>query len=189
MDKEQLVAPSSLTIIGDGRADEAETGAFLALVSALRPLPESARTRVINAVLAFIGASPMPMIHNAVIGYADSQAPSLSHDEAGELPRRASVWISQTNLSLSDVDSVFHRTSGGVDLIAHSVPGKSNKERVRSCYLLSGVQGLLKSGEARFADEDARQICRELGCYDKANHATYVKALGNLVTGTKSTSY
>ncbi len=174
----------------DGAGDEAaETSAFLKVVGALRPLPNLAQARVVEAALALLGVRTNQTAPISSPGTADALPSPSMHVGPTDLPRRASVWMAQANLSITDLDSVFHRTSGGVELIAHVVPGRSDKDRVRSCYMLAGIQGLLKTGEPRFDDEDARRICRELGCYNKANHATYVKALGNLVTGTKSTSY
>jgi hypothetical protein len=181
----EVVSTSTETTEGNG-SNNIETGAFLAVISALRPLSQASQLRLVEAALTFLGARAAL---SAPSSSSETPRSPLSVEGANDLPRRASVWISQANLSLPELDAVFHRTSSGVEFIAHSVPGKSNKERVRSCYLLCGVQGLLKLGEARFADEDARRICRELGCYDRANHATYLKALGNLVTGAKSTSY
>jgi hypothetical protein len=165
-----------------------ETAALLAIVAALRPLAVDVRSRLVDAALTFLGGGPRSdsTKHQEI---RKRLPESEDSESAYELPKRALIWLSQASLSVQELDSIFHRSPLGVEFIAHSVPGKSKKDQVRSCYVLAGVQGLLKSGEARFADDDARAICRDLGCYDKANHATYVKALGNLVIGSKSTSY
>ena len=44
---------------------------------------------------------------------------------------------------------------------------------------------MLISGEAKFTDKDARDVCSSAGCYDATNHATTLKAKGNWFTGTK----
>jgi hypothetical protein len=97
--------------------------------------------------------------------------------------------LSQNNLTADALDSVFHRSASGFDLIAHQLPAQTNKDRVQQCYLLCGVRSLLNGGEPRIADEDARRLCRELGCYDRDNHATNTKAIGNLMIGSKSAGF
>jgi len=115
-------------------------------------------------------------------------APNTMH-AASARPRRVSIWMSQNSLDEGALSAVFHISPSGVEVIAHRLPGKSTRERVRGCYLLAGIQAFLSTGEPRFADEVARAVCKDLGCYDQANHAAFVKSLGNLVAGSKSTSF
>jgi hypothetical protein len=54
---------------------------------------------------------------------------------------------------------------------------------------MAGLAALFSSGEASFSDDAARNVCTHFGCYDQRNHSTYVKALGNNVTGSKSAGW
>ena len=45
------------------------------------------------------------------------------------------------------------------------------------------------TGEATFADKDAREVCNKVGCYDSPNHSNYMKAFGNLTVGAKDTGW
>jgi hypothetical protein len=179
-------------IEADSRAEEpvADSALFIRLVDAIRVVPASERGRYVHAAMVFLGApldGPKLVPPNA-LGASGSNIP-----DAGTSPqmfsRRVKVWMSQNALDEGAFESAFHFSPSGVEVIAHTVPGRSNRERVRCCYLLAGVQAFLSTGDPRFDDESARAICRDLGCYDAANHATYVKALGNLLAGSKSSSY
>jgi hypothetical protein len=168
----------------------AESDLFLRLVNAIRGVPSADRCRYVQAAMVFLGTP----LDTPGLSTSNALGPVvLSATDAGlspsTLPRRVNVWMGQNALDLSILEGVFHFSPSGVDVIAHTVPGKSNRERVRCCYLLAGLQGFLSTGEPRFSDETARAICRDLGCYDQANHASYIKALGNLVAGSKSSSF
>jgi hypothetical protein len=90
---------------------------------------------------------------------------------------------------LAQVERVFDISNQGVTIIAPEVPGKSDKERTHNAYVLQGVSRLLASGEATFEDKDARKFCEDSGCYNKANHALYMGAKGNVLTGSKKSGW
>jgi hypothetical protein len=161
-------------------------------VALLRRVPSQSRLQLVQAALTFVG-TPWGVGTQVVSPLGTSSPPAALTDGglpvSESLPRRVTIWMGQNGLDLASLEGVFHIGPSGVEVIAHTVPGKSDRERVRGCYLLAGMKGFLATGEPRFSDDAARAICRDLGCYDKANHSTYVRALGNLVVGSKSSSY
>ena len=159
------------------------------LIEVLRKVPIGHRVPSVEAALTYLNT---PWTAGGSTGrlsaVSDSSVPALTAGDT-ELARRAQIWLSQNNLKIGDLASVFHGTGSGYELIVHQLPGTTNKERVQHCYVLCGVRALLNTGEPRFADEEARRVCRDLGCYDSTNHAYYVKAVGNLMVGSKSTGF
>jgi hypothetical protein len=144
------------------------------MVELLSPFEAEERQRVVHAALTLLGDAPV-----VSPGRRD-------HDElqAG-LPKRAAAWLHQHGLNREQLDEIFHRDGDRVEVIAAAVPGHSNKERTVNTYLLTGVSRMLATGDGSFDDNTARQLCRNLGCYDHTNHATYLKNRGNRFTGSK----
>ncbi|HJR06628.1 MAG TPA: hypothetical protein VJ842_05180 [Pyrinomonadaceae bacterium] len=160
------------------------------LISLLESLPEEERLRTVNAALTFLGSTQVSSTGASASQHGSKQAgQGGSVDTETNLPTRASRWMQQNSLDFAAMESVFHFSDGEVQVIAADVPGKDNKEKTRHCYLLSGVRALLQDGVPRINDEEARELCREIGCYDTTNHAKYLKAIGNQITGTKSTGF
>jgi hypothetical protein len=54
---------------------------------------------------------------------------------------------------------------------------------------MAGLASLIGSGDPSFTDEQARALCVHFGCYDNGNHSTFVKALGNQATGSKTSGW
>ena len=54
---------------------------------------------------------------------------------------------------------------------------------------MTGLAEFLRTGEAKFTDKAARDICRKLGCYDANNHAVYIKRPGNILSGNKDAGW
>jgi hypothetical protein len=73
----------------------------------------------------------------------------------------------------------------GIDVIASRMPGKSKRQQTVQAYVICGLRAFLQTGELGFTDKDARDVCNKVGCYDSPNHSNYIKALGNLVGGSK----
>jgi hypothetical protein len=175
--------------------DHLDTKGLIELVEVLRRIPPNGRIRMVEAAMTFVG-TPLSQLA-AKVGAAPRGNGSSAIGKASEdssvdsltLPRRAQIWLSQNSMRIDDLEPVFHFSPSGVEIIAHDVPGRTNKERVRSCYLLAGLKSLCSSGEAKFSDDDARRTCRDLGCYDQANHSTYVRSIGNLLVGSKNAGY
>jgi len=173
-----------------GATPEVDSTLLLRVVETLKGVPSHDRDRYVRAAMVFLGTpidSHKPE-RTSSTGVGTLAVPDVSHSPSG-YPRRVNVWMNQNSLDEGALDNVFHVSPSGVEVIAHTLPGKSNRERVRGCYLLAGVKSFLSTGEPRFADEVARAICRDLGCYDPANHSTFVRSLGNLVAGSKSSSF
>jgi hypothetical protein len=154
----------------------------------LEPLDSEGRQKAINGALAMLGEAPT---HGApggraigAAGRSDAADPTL----IGLSPRGA-AWIKQNGLNVAQIEQVFDISNQGVTVIASETPGKNKKEQSRNAYVLLGVSRLLASGDATFADKDARKVCEDLGCYDKANHAAYMNDKGNVLTGSKATGW
>jgi len=176
----------------DKMSDEQERGreiadpkVLVALIEVLQPHTDTIRIRSVESALKFLGTDWCSKATTT----PSSGPPPKDPEVTSAPPRRAAVWLAQNKLDDEMLNSVFHRTPTGVELIVHELPAHSNKERVQQCYLLCGVRALLSTGEPKFSDEDARATCRELGCYDRDNHANYVKATGNLLAGSKSAGF
>ena len=56
-------------------------------------------------------------------------------------------------------------------------------------YVLTGIARLLATGEPSFDDKAARAACKNLGCLNETNHASYIKDRGNRMTGSKETGW
>ena len=147
------------------------------IVSELEPFPSEERHRVVSASLTLLGETEPRSAKRA--------SPEARAEEVdGDLPSRAKSWIRQNSLSLDQIQQVFHWSDEGVEVIAASLPGKNNKERVRNAYVMKGISSLLSTGVASFDDKSARELCEKLGIYDHTNHTKYMKG-GNEFTGSK----
>jgi hypothetical protein len=190
---EELRMPDERDVVDETQhepqpADDAAM--LLRVVGALKEVPANDRVRCVQAAMIFLGT---PISGSSAAGRtAERELPADAvdtHSSQPSLPRRVTIWMSQNAVNEGMLERAFHFSPSGLEVIAHTLPGKSNRERTRSCYLLAGLQSFLGSGEPRFTDESARAICRDLGCYDAPNHATYVKSLGNLVAGSKASAF
>ena len=57
-----------------------------------------------------------------------------------------------------ELGQLYHLDDGKVSVIASTVSGSKAGEKTRNAYLLQGLAGLIESGEATFADADAREL-------------------------------
>lgn len=153
------------------------------IVELLTPIDSAERTRVIQASMTLLGEA-----------FSVSQSRSGTHgadahevDEGGQstLPIRARTWMKQNEVSLEELQQVFHLADGSADVIAGELPGKSKKEKTYTAYILTGLSKLISTGTPAFEDKAARDLCESSGCYDPANHAVHIKERGNEFTGTK----
>lgn len=94
----------------------------------------------------------------------------------------------KSGISQEQLDHVF-AVDSGCEVIASRMPGGSKRQQTVEAYLIAGLQALLQAGEAEFSDQSARAVCAKVGCYDRPNHSNYMKALGNLVSGSKDTGW
>lgn len=109
-------------------------------------------------------------------------------EEGSEFGPSATRWLKQNNLSAQDLEQVFDISPGSVEIIVGALSG-SKKEQTVAAYLLQGAASLLASDQASFTDQQARDLCDKMGCYDVTNHSKNVSDLGNRVTGSKKTGW
>lgn len=162
------------------------TEATANLHSILEPFPPQERTRPIQAVLVLLGDPLPPRVAatSTILGTG-----SEGTDAASELPLQTKAWMQKYTLSLNAIESLIHIDGANATVIELPTNDASAKQKTRICYLMTGLAALFSNGEPSFADEAAREVCRHFGCYDQKNHATYVKALGNSVAGSKSAGW
>lgn len=152
------------------------------IVELLTPIDPAERTRVIQASLTLLGDA-LPISQSR-----PGASVETSQDDGGEasaLPSRARAWIRQNAVSLDQLQQVFHLENGTAEVIAGDIPGKNNKERTYSAYILTGLSKLLSTNNPAFDDKSARALCESAGCYDQANHSVYIKERRNEFTGSK----
>lgn len=155
------------------------TDALAKIVDILSPLSQDERRRVIGASLTLLGDEPITIVK------PNEPSPRQTKEETGGLPARAHVWMNQNGLSLEELQQVFHITEEAVEVIASEIPGKDDKERTYSAYILTGIASLLRSGSPAFDDKSARALCKSSGCFTGGNHATHLRERGNEFTGSK----
>lgn len=153
------------------------TEVVAAIVKELTPLGAEERRRVIQASLVLLGDAPV-----AAAVPPTSEAEGEVADPG--LSPRARAWTRQNGLSLEDLQQTFHLEGNDCQLIVSEIPGKANRDRVRNAYLLAGAARLIVTGEPKFDDREARDLCERFGFFDPTNHSKYVKG-GNEFTGSK----
>jgi hypothetical protein len=156
------------------------TEAISAVTNALEGLTADERSRVLKAVVAIFADIPNK-------GEADS---SLLEEPltVGDIAREGRQWMKRYNINEDILTRVFDIDDGKVRLIAH-VPGNSGRAQTLNAYVVQGLISLLSSGKAMFDDKDARQLCKDGGFHDEANHSAHLKALGRNVTGSKQNGW
>ncbi len=102
---------------------------------------------------------------------------------------KAVAWMKKHQLMREQLDHVFAIESDSIEVIASELPGNQKSAQTRKAYMLCGLQQFLNSGECDFSDDDARALCQKVGCFDRRNHAKYLKGLGNVVTGSKTAGW
>jgi hypothetical protein len=165
-----------------------------AIVNDLKGLSAEERVRAVRAALtiygdrADAGSSPEAPGSAGEGGSAGSGAPSREAEAHG-ISGSGATWMKKNSVSRERIDEVFDIVAGKATLILGEPIGKTTREQVLNTYVLTGVAALLAKGDASFSDEDARANCTNLGCYDKTNHAKFLKEFGNKVTGNKTAGW
>lgn len=153
------------------------------IVDILEPLSGEERRRAIGASLTLLGdGAASPVGANPL----DEQEPA---EVSADLHPRAQVWMKQNNVSISDLEEIFHLANGSVEVIASEAPGKSAKEKTYAAYILTGISRLLATGSPSFDDKAARALCKSLGCFDQSNHSLYLSNHGNEFTGSRESGW
>lgn len=149
--------------------------AMTKIVDILTPLSSEDRSRVIRAALTLLGET----------NTSTEAGGDTKDSDASSLPQRARTWLKQNSLTKEELDQIFHFDNGVVEIIATHIAGKNKKEQTHNAYILTGIGQLLLIGTSTFDDKSARNLCESAGCYDSANHASYIKDRGNVFTGSK----
>jgi len=153
------------------------------LYELLEPLDTSERRRAVRAAFALLGEESVDLEPESAGVVTGQQHGGTS------LPQKAQTWMRGNSISMEQLNQVFHIEKDKVEIIAAHSPGASVKIQTVNAYVLTGLRALLQSGEARFDDKSAREVCRSLGCYDQTNHATYLKGKGNALSGSKDSGW
>lgn len=163
--------------------------AVLKLVQLLAPLSPPDRQRAISAAMILLDDPAAPSQLGAHKGSPLHELHQSNGISSDGIHSKAAQWMSKYSVARTQVEHVFSIEGDSVDVIAAKLPGKSKRQQTVNAYLLCGLKSYLSTGDAAFVDKDAREICTRVGCYDSANHSNYMKAFGNLITGTKESGW
>ena len=159
------------------------TDVLVKVVELLTPLTSEERQRVVKAALTLIGETDLNLATN------DDEV-SAAADQAGQqsldFVPKVRNWLKQNGIVMEELQEIFYFSGDDIEFISSDVTGNDNKEKTHNVYVISGVTKFLLDGIGTFDDKDARDLCKNLGCYDVNNHGTYMKNIGKVVTGSKS---
>lgn len=158
------------------------TETTMQIVKLLNRLDSADRQKVIQASLTLLGEGS-PSFSTDV--KKEEHAGQKDTASVAGMPPKASAWVRQNGLTIAQIEQVFDIEGDPVTLIAGAIPGRTPKHQTIAAYVLQGITQLLATGDPTFDDKSARKLCQDLGCYDSTNHAKYVEALGNNITGSK----
>lgn len=167
-------------------ADKKATEIVAEIVDLLTPIDSAERLRVIQASLMLLGET---LATSSQVGGDHGRDVEGGDRETPDLPLRARTWMKQHDVSLEELQQVFHLQDGSVDVIAGEIPGKNKKEKTLNAYILVGLAKLLSTGSAAFDDKSARALCVSSGCYDESNHSSTIRDKGNEFAGTKDNGW
>jgi hypothetical protein len=158
------------------------------LVRQLEDLTSEERKRAVDAALTVFGDVYQGSSSRAKTTTTQGQGTGAEEPLKG-ISVVGSAWMKKNGISQEQIDEAFDFENGKVTLILDAI-GKSAREKTVNTYLLTGVAAMLESGWGSFSDETARTNCESLGCYDKNNHAKYMKKdFGNKITGSKKAGW
>lgn len=139
----------------------------------LAPLDTDERKKVVQSAFALLGETINGSRSSG--GGNDEDQPDDSDFKIGPKAKR---WMKQHQVTTSMLEEIFHSQDENVEVIATDVPGNSKQAQSRSCYLLLGIQELLRIDAPTFQDKDAVALCKHMRCYDSPNHSKVRKELG-----------
>lgn len=156
------------------------------IVAILEPLSQEERSKVLKGALALLG-EPLPP------AFPQPLAPQGSPEEfifnGRKLGPAAARFVKQFGLSREALEQSFHFGEGGVEIIAHVIPGSTKKEQTVNAYVLVGIKALLATDLPSFSDKEGIAFCKYVGCYDKNNHTTNRNSAGNRIAGARETGF
>ncbi len=181
-----------------------EVAAIGAVHAALVHLEPEAQARVLNYVALMLKITP-PTQGEGFLEHTEEKI----RDDAAEPPKSdaptqeaeradteiegispvAKKWMVRNGLPANQLSAIFSLGVDEIDLIAKTVPGRSQKDKVRSVALLKGIAAYLGTGAARFTHEQLKEACLHYDAYDATNFSKYLKSLASEVAGNKSSSY
>jgi hypothetical protein len=181
-----------------------EIAAIGAVHAALAPLEPAAQTRVLNYVARILKIGP-PTQEEGFLERAEerireesaeasktdqsAQEAEPTEEEIEGVSPVAKKWMARNGLTTNQLSAIFSLGVDEIDLIAKTVPGKSQRDKVRSVVLLKGIAAYLGTGAARFTHEQLKETCLHYDAYDATNFSKYLKSLSSEVAGNKSSSY
>lgn len=179
-----------------------EIGAINAVYEAVKSLEPDVQRRVLNYVASMLKTGA-PILDPGSAGEGRSEprderlddethagSEVLSEDDGLEgVSPIAKKWMTRNGLGAAGISQIFSIGGDEIDLVAHTIPGDSKRDRMHSVLLLRGVAAYLGSGAARFTHEELKQTCVHYGAYDLPNFARHLKAFGAEVAGEKGTGY
>lgn len=166
-------------MIAENQTSSSPVEAVPKLVHLLQSLSSEDRHKAVSAAMILLGDSPV---------YGGNTAPGKQGgliQPDSEISGKAQSWMAKNGITRDHLDHVFSIDQGAVEVIASHLPGSSKKQQTVQAYVLCGLKSFLLTGDMAFIDKDARDVCQKVGCYDSANHATYMKAFSNLIGGSK----
>lgn len=151
----------------------------------IEPLDSMDRHKVVAGVLALLGETPLNPGNGSPTGGSKIGTGSSGLTTGPN----ASRWIEQNKLSREMLEQVFHFGDNDVQIIASSIPGSTKKEKTVNSYLLMGAQSLLAFDDSSFTESDAIAFCKHHQCYDRNNHTTNRKEVGNRTVGNRKEGF
>jgi hypothetical protein len=144
-----------------------------AIIMLLEPLSSAQRQRTVAAAMMFLGEAPLQKPRQEV-STASTNKGNNDGEAVGDYSAQITKWMKQNDVSPEELDRVFHFNQDGTFDLLHA-PGKSKKDQTVNTYILTGLGKYLAANDRSFDDATARSFCEKIGCFDKSNHATYVK--------------
>jgi hypothetical protein len=156
------------------------------LYKLLEPLEPEVRERAIKAAIVMLGGIPQS---SSLHKHADPGASEEDQDDGPPLASKVKSWMRVHSISRDQIGYVFHLDADVWEVLPSVAPGKNGKEKTINAYVLTGIAAFLQTGEAKFDDKTARDVCRAMGCFSEGNHAYYLKGRGNLLGGGKDSGW
>lgn len=146
-------------------SQKSPTQAVTNIVQELTGFSSEERHRIVQASMTLLGESFKP----AAVGREETEPP-----QDGDFPAKARMWMKRYGVTAEQIAHVFHRDGDEVNVIA-TIPGATKRQQVVNAYVLSGIAKLLASGESKFDDKSARDLCASGGFFDGGNHMKAMK--------------
>jgi hypothetical protein len=141
----------------------------------LRLLEKEERKLALAGAVAMLGDTSL---------LGKSKEDTGAEEGAGEHGPKAALWIKQNGITSDQIANAFSDGEFIADL-----PGTSKANRTENAYVLCGIGQLLKTGEPKFNDNVARELCKTHKCFDLANHSSNVKEARQWFNGSKQAGW